>query len=427
MTNAHTHLAPREHDHVFLGSRHAHNERKTWTVIWLCGVMMIAEIFGGNLFGSVALVADGLHMSTHAGALLIAALAYTFSRRHATDARFVFGTGKLGDLAGFTSAIVLAMIAILIGYEAISRLISPVPINFNEAIPIAVVGLLVNLVSAWLLAGDHHGHDHGHGHDHDEIPGGETQLLDTAFGVVVVDVFEDNVPPRFRVSFEGTVRPSKIMMETMRPDGAAQIFSFVDRGDYMESVDVIPEPHEFHACLRLDAASYELTFEEHGHHEHGGSATAATGDAAHPTAHRDNNMRAAYVHVIADAAVSVLVIVGLVLGRQFGWVWMDPAAGLVGALVIANWAYGLLRDTGGILLDMSPDQLMTEKVRKLVEIDGDRVTDLHVWRLGPGHIGAIVSVFTNGARDAAFYHARLGHFRWLSHVTVEVDRPKATV
>src|ERR1700719_5235452 len=157
------------HGHVFLGTGHEQNERKTWAVIVLCSAMVVVEIVGGSVYGSLALVADGLHMSTHAGAMLIAALAYTYARRHAHDARFVFGTGKLGDLAGFSSAIVLAMIAILIGYEAIARFLAPIPIHFTEAIPIAVVGLMVNIVSAWLLSGgEHHGHSHGHGHDHGE-------------------------------------------------------------------------------------------------------------------------------------------------------------------------------------------------------------------------------------------------------------------
>src|ERR1700688_3343086 len=152
------------HDHVFLGSGHDKNERKTWAVIALCSVMMVVEIVGGSIFGSLALVADGLHMSTHASAMLIAALAYWYARKHANNRQFVFGTGKLGDLAGFTSAVILAMIALLIGYEAVSRFLSPVPIQFTEAIPIAVAGLFVNIASAWLLRGDdhHHGHDHGH-------------------------------------------------------------------------------------------------------------------------------------------------------------------------------------------------------------------------------------------------------------------------
>src|SRR6516165_1013839 len=162
MTDVHS----QTHSHVFLGEGHARNERRTWMVIALCSAMMIAEIVGGILFGSIALVADGLHMSTHASALLLAALAYSYARRHADDQRFSFGTGKLGDLAGFTSAIVLAMIALLIGYEAVSRFIWPVPISFNEAIPIAFLGLAVNVVSVLMLSGGEHHHHHGNGHGH---------------------------------------------------------------------------------------------------------------------------------------------------------------------------------------------------------------------------------------------------------------------
>jgi cation diffusion facilitator family transporter len=309
-------MSTASHSHVFLGEGHDKNERRTWAVIALCAAMMVAEIVGGLLFGSIALVADGLHMSTHASALLLAALAYRYARRHADDPRFSFGTGKLGDLAGFSSAIVLLMIAVLIGYEAVARLIAPVPISFNEAIPIAVLGLIVNIVSALLLSG---GHDHSHSHDH-------------------------------------------------------------------------------------------------GHsHEHGDAHV-------HGTAHRDNNMRAAIIHVLADAVVSVLVIAGLLLGRTFGWLFMDPLAGLVGAAVIASWSYGLIRDTGAILLDMNPDRGMAERVRATIERDGDRLEDLHLWRLGPGHLGAILSVATTKPRDAGYYRSLLRHFRNLSHVTVEVQQ-----
>jgi cation diffusion facilitator family transporter len=319
------------HSHIFLGAGHARNERRTWGVIALCTVMMAAEIAGGIIFGSIALVADGLHMSTHAAALLLAALAYSYARRHADDARFSFGTGKLGDLAGFTSAVVLAMIALLIGYEAVTRFIAPVPIQYGEAITIATIGLAVNVASVFMLGGGghehghhHHGpaHDHDHGHDDDH--------------------------------------------------------------------------HHDH---------------DHDHHH----------DAL---AHRDNNLRAAVIHVMADAAVSVLVIVGLALGYVLNWVWMDPLAGLLGAIVIASWSYGLVRDTGSVLLDMTPDPNMAENIRMAIERDGDLLCDLHLWRLGPGHIGVIVSVASAMPRAPAFYRERLAGFRSLSHVTVEVH-PRA--
>ena len=321
---------PAAHSHVFLGDAHDASERRTWAVIWLCAAMMALEIGGGLLFGSIALVADGLHMSTHAGALLLAALAYRYARRLAGDARFTFGTGKLGDLAGFTSAIVLAMIAVLIGYESVTRLFAPVPIAFAEAIPIACLGLVVNIASAWLLgAGHSHDHGHGHGHDHD------------------------------------------------------------DHHDHDHDRD-----------------------HDHDHNHVAGAAGAL---------HRDNNMRAAVVHVIADAAVSVLVIVGLLLAGAFGWLWMDPLAGLIGAAVIASWAYGLVRDTGAILLDMNPDRVLSETVRREIEADGDSLVDLHLWRLGPGHLGAVLAVATRSGRDAGHYHARLARFPTLSHVTIEVQ------
>ena len=325
-----TQASPAAHSHSFLGEGHEQNERRTWLVIWLCGLMMIAEIVGGMLFGSIALIADGLHMSTHAGALLLAALAYRYARRHADDRRFTFGTGKLGDLAGFTSAIVLAMIALLICYEAVSRFMAPVPISFNEAIPIAMLGLAVNVASVLLLSGGGHHHHHDHGHDGDAHRHDEAHRIETGLSA--------------------------------------------------------PE------------------------HEH-----------VHGAAHRDNNMRAAVIHVLADAAVSMLVIIGLLLARFLGWVWMDPLAGLCGAVVIATWSYGLVRDTGAILLDMTPDRALEKRVRDTIEADGDRLTDLHLWRLGPGHLGAILSVSTTMPKEPNYYRRLLDRFRSLSHVTVEIE------
>jgi len=305
------------HSHVFLGAAHERNERKTWTVIAICAAMMVAEIAGGLWFGSVALVADGLHMSTHAGALLIAALAYTYSRRYATDQRLTFGTGKLGDLAAFASAIVLAMIALLIGYESVDRLINPVPIAFDQAIPIAVLGLGVNLLSAVLLRNDHE-HHHGHAQD----------------------------------------------------------------------------AHDGH--------------DHHHAHDHG--------------IHRDHNLRAAFVHVVADAAVSVLVIVGLVLGRQLGWLWMDPVMGLIATVVILSWSWTLVRSAGAILLDVSPDPVLSNNIAARLERSGDRISDLHLWRVCPGHLAAVISLVSDHPNSPGFYKDKLAGLPGLSHVTIEVER-----
>jgi cation diffusion facilitator family transporter len=178
-------------------------------------------------------------------------------------------------------------------------------------------------------------------------------------------------------------------------------------GDHLESIDEIPEPHAFMARIHIAGEEYSVIFEEHEH--------------AHASAHRDNNMRAAVIHVMADATVSVLVIVGLLLARLFGWLWMDPLAGIVGAFVIASWSYALVRDTGAILLDVTPDRRMAEKLREAIEGDGDQINDLHLWRVGPGHLGAIVAVSTRQSRGPEYYRAKLARFRSLSHLAVEVQ------
>ncbi len=399
------------HSHVFLGTGHENSERRMWAVIALCGAMMVAEIVGGMLFGSLALVADGLHMSTHAGALLLAALAYAYARKHAEDPRFTFGTGKLGDLAGFTSAIILAMIALLIGYEAVSRIFEPVQIRFSEAIPIAALGLAVNVASVWLLDGGHHhdrAHDHDHVHAHHAREDDETRLIATRTGVVLVKIFGDGVPPRFRLSAAAGPAPTAetATLETVRADGSRQVFAMTDRGGFLESIDEIPEPHSFSLRVGLDEEQYIVVFEEHEH---------TPGNAA-----RDHNMRAAVVHVMADATVSVLVIIGLLLARAFGWLWIDPLVGIVGACVIASWSSGLIRDTSAILLDMNPDRRMAEDLRQAIENDGDTLADLHLWRLGPGHLGAIVSIGTPRGRAQDYYREKLARFRSLSHLTIEV-------
>ncbi len=289
-----------QHDHVFLGPHHARRERRVWLVVGLTAVMMVAEIVGGMIFGSMALIADGWHMSTHAAALAIAALAYAFARRHAKDPRFAFGTGKVGELAGFASAVALALVALAIGYESVTRLFHPVAISYNEALLIAVLGLAVNLVSAWLLGAG----DHAHG--------------------------------------------------------------------------------------------------EEGHHHH------------------DHNHRAAYVHVLTDALTSLLAIAGLLAARLFAWNWVDPAVGIVGAGVIALWALGLIRSSGAVLLDIVPAPRTAAKIRERLEVDGDRLADLHLWRVGPGHMAVVAAVVSDRPQPPDAYKARLQDIAGVSHVTVEV-------
>jgi cation diffusion facilitator family transporter len=299
---------------VFLGPKHDHNERRTWFVVALTAVMMVGEIVAGSLFGSMALLADGWHMATHAAALGISGLAYLFARQHVSNSRFAFGTGKFGDLAAFSSAIILAMIAVQIAYESAVRIVHPVPIAYGDAIAVAVLGLAVNLVSAWLLR-DSHDHDHhGHGHSHDD-------------------------PPR----------------------------------------------------------------SPHGHRHH------------------DNNLRAAYIHVLADAATSVLAIAALVIAMYSQWVWADPAVGIIGSIVIASWAVGLIRDSGAVLLDVSVDKNLEAVIRDRLETKGDVVTDLHLWQVGPGHRAAVISVVSDHPLAPAIYKRRLTGLRGLSHVTIEVE------
>lgn len=293
--------------HNFLGSQHDKHERRTWMVVGLTAVTMVVEIAAGSWFNSMALLADGWHMATHAGAMGLSALAYRFARRHARNPRFTFGTGKVGDLAAYSSGIILAAAAVMIAWESVTRLVEPLPIAFNQAILVAVLGLLVNFVSAAMLWSRHgqNDRDHDHGHDH-----------------------------------------------------------------------------------------------------------------AH---HADHNIRAAFMHVVADALTSVLAIMALALGLFFGAVWLDPLMGIVGAAVILHWSIALMRDTGGVLLDMEAGGDLAQRIRAEIEArDGDRVADLHVWRVGPGHFAAIVAIVTRRATDAGELKIALKARYPLAHLTVEV-------
>jgi cation diffusion facilitator family transporter len=301
------------HEHVFLGTRHTRNERRTWIVVWLTVTMMIGEIVAGHLYGSMALLADGWHMATHAAALAIAAFAYRYARHHAHDPRFAFGTGKVGELAAFASGLGLIVAAIFIAVESVGRLLSPAPIALAEAMAVAILGLVVNLVSAWLLFDrSHHGgpavHAHGHGHSHD--------------------------------------------------------------------------------------------------HAHGSS---------------DTNLKAAYMHVLTDAATSVFAIVALAGAWLKGWTVLDPLMGLVGAAVILRWSAGFIGEAASVLVDAVPDPNVAERIRLRIESQADRVTDLHLWQLGPGHWAAVVSLLSSDPKAPDIYKERVAGIEGVSHLTVEVQ------
>jgi cation diffusion facilitator family transporter len=287
--------------HDYLGAHHDENAKRTRWVVALTAVMMVGEIVAGYATGSMALLADGFHMATHAGALGVAALAYSYAKRHARNPRFSFGTGKVGDLAGFASALILGVFAIGIAAESVVRLMQPIHVDFGDATLVAVIGLIVNLVSALMLSGGHHHHHHG---------------------------------------------------------------------------------------------------DEHEQHHH----------------HTDNNLRAAYLHVLADALTSVMAIGALLAGRYLGWVWLDPVIGIVGAVVIARWSLSLMRETAGILLDTT-DTHVAGQVRQVVDDLDASIVDLHVWRVGPGALAVIVDVAEPAC--AAGIRERLRDLKGVVHLTVQ--------
>lgn len=294
-----------KHQHRFqIGD--AQGERNTRRVILLTLTMMVIEISAGMIFGSMALLADGWHMGTHAAALGITAIAYYYARRHADNPKYTFGTGKIGVLGGFTSAIVLAIVALLMAAESLERLFSPIPIRFDEAILVAITGLIVNLISAYILRDRHH-----HSHHHSSF------------------------------------------------------------------------------------------------HQH----------------QRDYNLSAAYLHVLADALTSVLAIIALISGKVFGWIWMDPIMGIVGAAVIMQWSYSLLRNTSKILLDRDVSMNTVSAIYSTIESDSDnRVSDLHIWRIGSNQLAAIISIVTHYPKPPKHYKKLLEKYNELVHITVEVNR-----
>jgi cation diffusion facilitator family transporter len=301
------------HIHTLENWQHSHDfsvkndkgERRTKYVLILTAITMIVEIIAGSVFGSMALLADGWHMGTHVAAFMITIFAYRYARKHADNPAYAFGTGKVSVLGGFASAVALAVVALVMLVESMQRIIDPHTIQFNEAIAVASLGLLINIISAFLLKDEHHHHHHDHG-DH------------------------------------------------------------------------------------------------HHHHDH--------------------NLRAAYLHVLADALTSLLAIIALVSGKYFGWDWLDPIMGIVGAVIITRWSYGLLKQTGPILLDGSIEETYQASIKETIEKDSDnQISDIHIWKVGANHYAAIISVVTHFPKSTEYYKQLLNDFHKLSHITIEVN------
>lgn len=304
-----------QHSHNFSSINHK-GERNTRIVLVLTLVTMVAEIVAGTLYGSMALLADGWHMGTHAAAFLLTLFTYHYARKHADNPAFSFGTGKVSVLGGFTSAIALGLVALVMAVESFSRLINPAEIGYDQSILVAIIGLVVNLASALLLKDHHHDHSHGHSHDHG-----------------------------------------------------------------------------------------------HSHsHSHG-----------HDNEHaQDHNLKAAYMHVLADALTSLLAIAALLLAKYFGLNWLDPIMGIVGAIIIGRWAWGLIHQTSPILLDADPDSDYRQQVQQRIEQLADhKVTDLHLWRVNADKYALMLSLVSHQPKASEEYHAMLTDLPWLAHITVE--------
>lgn len=308
-----------QHNHDY-AVKNEKGERRTQYVLILTAIVMVIEIVAGSLYGSMALLADGWHMGTHVAAFMITIVAYRYARKYANSPVYTFGTGKVTVLGGFASAVALAVVALVMLIESLERIVSPQIIHFNEAIAVACVGLLVNIISAFLLKDDHSHHHHGHHHHHDD------------------------------------------------------------------------HPHH-----------------DHDHHDHDDHD-------------QDHNLQAAYLHVLADAMTSVFAIAALVSGKYLGWGWLDPVMGMVGAVIITRWSFGLLKQTSPILLDASIDQDYQAAIKTTIENDADnRVADMHIWQVGANHYAAIISIVTHFPNTTEYYQGLLKRFDKLSHVTIQVN------
>ncbi|ABZ76519.1 cation diffusion facilitator family transporter [Shewanella halifaxensis HAW-EB4] len=309
-------------------------ERNTAYVLVLTIVTMLAEIIAGTIYGSMALLADGWHMGTHAAAFLITLFAYRYARKHANSPEFSYGTGKVSVLGGYTSAIALGLVALVMLIESSVRIFNPHEIYFNQAIVVAIIGLIVNVVSVFLLK-DHHSHDHGHSHSHHDH--------DVHKGVIQDEKYHDH---------------------------------------------------------------------NHGYHEH------SDGEKHHG---QDHNLRAAYFHVLADALTSLLAIAALLMGKYFGLTWLDPIMGIVGAVIITRWAWGLLKQTGPVLLDASIEQSYMQQIKQTIEQESAQLVDLHIWKISADHYAASMIIHCDRVEKSGYFKEKLSQFERLAHITIEVN------
>lgn len=356
-------LAQWQHSHEF-SSQNRDGEKNTRYVLYLTVITMVAEIAAGTIYGSMALLADGWHMGTHAAAFMITLFAYSYARKHANDPAFAFGTGKVSVLGGYTSAIALGLVALVMLIESGMRLISPEQIHFNEAIFVAVIGLSVNVLSVFLLK-DHHTHDHGHGHGHSHAHDHQDDHKDE-------------------------------------------------------------HAHAHHNCQAHthDSHAHDESHHDHSHCQHKQDHQhAAEHEHKSQKAHggHDHNLRAAYFHVLADALTSVLAIAALLFGKYMGLTWLDPIMGIVGAVIISRWSWGLIQQTSPILLDGGVKASLQRKVTQTIEAVTDhQVADLHLWRVSADHHAIMVSIVSHSPKDVSYFNQLLSQFPELAHITIEL-------
>jgi cation diffusion facilitator family transporter len=352
-----TSVAKWQHSHIFGQDQVRSSENRTLAVIIITAIMMVVEIVVGAVFGSMALLADGIHMGSHMVGLLISLIAYIYARKYAHDRRFSFGTGKVNSLAGYSSALFLVLFAAVMGYESIMRLFNPVSIQYNIAITVAIIGLVVNGVSMLILGEKGHTHDHGGGHDHGAHDHAHDQAHDHAH--------EHGAHDHMNVYVH-------------------------DHGDHDHAND--------------------YTHEHGDHHDHGHAGESG-----------DHNLKAAYLHVLTDALTSVFAIFALLCAKYIGLVWMDPLMGIVGAIMVIRWSFSLLGSASKVLLDHQIPADIQKSITGIIESYKDtRVCDLHLWSIGPGIFATAFSVVTKYPESPEKYKSLIPPTSGVVHATVEV-------